>query len=178
MKNANTMLLVILILLVVAGFQLKHYYPLMPERMATNFGASMEADGWSAKRSFFTTYSLAEVGMLIILLLPVFLQKRIPTSMINMPHRDYWFAAERHEETWTKVAAFCLWMAAATLAFMVVLAELLFRANLAATSTPTLGEFFWWTIGGYLGVVAVGTIWFYRQFARIPRHPGEAPPPE
>ncbi len=147
MKNTSVVLLVILILLVGAALQLRHYYPLMPDQMATHFGAGMEADGWSARQSFFLTYALVEVGMLVILLLPVFFAKRLPISMVNMPNRDYWFAPERSEETWIKVSAFSLWMAAATLAFLIVAAEATFRANLTSATTPTLGPFFFWGLG-------------------------------
>jgi len=178
MKNTNIVLLLILVLLVVGALQLRYYYPLVPDPLATHFGTNMEADAWSAKRGFFITYGLIEIGMLIILLIPVFLQKRIPTSMINMPNRDYWFATERHEETWLKVSTFSLWMAAVTLAFLIAVAEAMFRANLADTTTPRLGPMFWWALGVYLGMMAVGTVWFYRHFARVPRDPNAPPVPE
>ncbi len=178
MKNANVVLLVILILLVGAALQLMHYYPLMPDRMATHFGAGMEADGWSARQSFFTTYALVEVGLLIVLLVPVFLSKRLPVSMINMPNRDYWFAPGRREATWLEVSVYALWMAALTLGFLIVVAEATFRANLANTVRPALDSFFFWGLGAYVAAVAVGTIRFYRRFARIPRDPDAAPAPE
>ena len=178
MKNTSVVLLVILILLVGAALQLRHYYPLMPDRMATHFGSSMEADGWSSKQSFFLMYALVEAGMLLILLIPVFFSKRLPVSMVNVPNRDYWFAPQRSEETWVKVSTFSLWMAALTLGFLIVVAEATFRANLAGTAVPTLGPLFFWGLGIYLAVVAVGTIYFCRHFLRIPRDPRTPPVPE
>ena len=178
MKNANVVLLAILVLLLGAALQLRHYYPLMPDSMATHFGAGMEADRWSEKQSFFLTYALVEVGMLVILLVPVFLQKWVPVSMINMPNREYWFAPERREATWLEVTKFGLGMTAATLGFMIALAEVMFRANLADTATPKLGPAFFWVLGAYLAIVAAGTIQFYRRFAHTPRDPNTPPTPE
>jgi uncharacterized membrane protein len=178
MKNANLALLVIVVLLIAAALQLMHYYPLMPNPMARHFGMGMEADGWSPKQSFFTTYALVEVGMLIVLLVPIFLQRRIPVSMINMPNREYWFAPERHEQTWIQVSAFALWMSALMLAFLIVVAEATFRANLADTAVPRLDTGFFWALGAYLAAVAVITLRFYRRFLKIPRDPNTPPPPE
>ncbi|MCD4691127.1 DUF1648 domain-containing protein [bacterium] len=178
MKNATVILLVLLVLLIGGALQFRHYYPLMPDPMATHFGVNMQADAWTAKASFFTIYSLVEIGMLVVLLMPIFFQKRIPTSLINLPHRDYWFAAERREATWQTVSTYALWMAAATLAFLIALAEVMFRANLANVAAPSIGAPFFWTLGIYLGIIAVATIWFYRRFATVPRDPGTAPVPE
>ncbi len=178
MKNASVILLVILVLLIGATLQLRHYYPLMPDPMATHFGVSMQADSWTAKDSFFTTYALVEIGMLIVLLLPIFLQKRLPTSLINLPHRGYWFAAERRDATWQVVAIYVLWMAAATLVFLIAVAEVVFRSNLAYAAVPSIGTPFFWTLGIYLCIIAIATIRFHRHFATVPRDPVAAPEPE
>jgi uncharacterized membrane protein len=171
MKNTSILILVILVLLIGGALQLRHYYPLMPDLMATHFGADMQADSWTAKSSFFTTYTLVEIGMLIILLAPVFLQKRIPTSFISLPHREYWFAAERRDATWQMVSVYALGMGALTLAFLVAMAEVIFRANLTDASVPSIGGPFFWALGTYLGIIAIATIWFYRRFSKIPRDP-------
>jgi len=178
MKNTTVVLFVLLILLIGSALQLRHYYPIVPDPLATHFGVGMQADSWSAKQSFFTSYALIEIGMLIILLVPVFLQKRIPTSMINMPNREYWFAPQRSEKTWVKVSTFALWMAAVTLAFLIAVAEVMFRANLANPTAPRLGVSFAWVVGGFIVVMLAGTLWFYRQFSRIPRDPNAPPVPE
>ncbi len=175
MKNTSTLLLVILVLLIGGALQLMHYYPLMPDPMATHFGIDMQADSWSAKDSFFTIYPLVEIGMLIIVLVLIFLQKRIPTSFINIPHRDYWLAAGRRDATWETVSVYALGMGALTLAFLIAMAEVVFRANLADTAVPTIGATFFWAFGMFLGIVAVATIRLYRHFSKIPRDP-QAPP--
>ena len=168
MKNAGVVLLVILVLLVGAGLQLRHYYPLMPDPMATHFGTNMQVNGWSAKSSFYTIYPLVEIGMIIVLLVPILIQKRIPTSLINLPHREYWFAAERRDATWQTVSTYVLWMTAATFTFLIATAEVVFRANLTDVAVPLIGAPFFWVLGIYVGVIAVATIWFYRCFSKIP----------
>lgn len=178
MKNASAVLLVILVLLVGSALQLRHYYPIVPDPLATHFGTNMQADAWSAKRGFFITYALIEIGVLIILLAPSFLQKRIPASMVSMPHRDYWFAPERFDQTWLKLSVFSLWMAAATLAFLIAVAEVMFRANIANPVAPTLGTSFLWLIGFFVAVMLVASLVFYRQFSTIPRDPNAPPAPE
>ncbi len=175
MKNTSILILVILVLLIGGALQFKHYYPLMPDPMAVHFGANMQADGWSARDSFFRTYPLVEIGLLIIMLAVVFLRKRIPTSAISLPHRGYWFAEGRREETWEKVSVYALGMGALTLAFMIAMAEVLFRANLEDTAVPSIGASFFWALGVFLGIVAVATISFYRHFSNVPQDP-QAPP--
>ena len=168
MKNTSILLLVILVLLIGGALQLRHYHPLMPDPMATHFGTNMQANGWSAKSSFFTIYPLVEIGMLIVLLVPILIQRRIPTSLINMPHRDYWFAAERRGTTWEAVSTYAVGMGALTLAFLIAMAETMFRANLTDSSVPSIGAPFFWTLGIYLGIIAIATIRFYRHFATVP----------
>ncbi len=175
MKNTTILILVILVLLIGGALQFRHYYPLMPDQMAVHFGANMQADGWSAKGSFFTTYPLVAIGMLIIVLALVFMQKKIPTSAINIPHRGHWFAEGRREATWEMVSVYALGMGALALAFLLAMAEVIFRANLTDAAVPSIGAPFFWALGIFLGIVAVATIGFYRHFSNVPQDP-QAPP--
>jgi uncharacterized membrane protein len=137
----KTPLTVVLLLAAVAAYQFWHYYPDLPKMLATHFGVSGQADGWSDKGVFVLTYGLIEAALVLGAFLTARFGMRIPTGSLNMPNKDYWLAEERREESlrfvWNKV----LWIEAATLAYLIVIAEIIFRANLAP-GPPTLGRDF------------------------------------
>jgi len=156
-------LTVLLLLLVVAAVQLSHYYPLLPGVIATHFDVSGRVDGWSEKLTFIITYGSIEVVVVAVGLLLARFATRIPAGALNIPNRDYWLAPERRAETlqfvWTQV----LWMEVATLAFLILVAEVLFRANLAS-EVPTLSHDFFIILGVFIAVVAWMSVRIVRRF--------------
>lgn len=116
----------------VIGFvgQTVYYYPNLPEMMASHFNASGTADSWMPKNSFFI---FEGVILLIILVhfffLPRFIDK-FPDSMINLPNKDYWLAAENRQETFSYIKNFFEWFFIGILGVFIAINELVFRANL------------------------------------------------
>jgi uncharacterized membrane protein len=126
----RTPLTVMTILLALAAIQLIHHYPNMPEVMATHFGPSGLPDAWTNKNMFFVTYGAIEV---VIVAMAFFLAKfgsRLPTGALNIPNKDYWLAPERRAGSLRFVWGQILWLEAATLAFLLAVAEVVFRTNL------------------------------------------------
>ncbi|MFH1501759.1 MAG: DUF1648 domain-containing protein [Candidatus Eisenbacteria bacterium] len=123
-------LTVMVLLAAVAAFQLVHHYPNLPETIATHFGASGQADGWSGTRSFMLIYGVIEGAMVVGAFLIARFAMRIPTGALNIPNRDYWLEPERRSESLHFVWSRVLWMMAATLAFLIAVAEIVFRSNL------------------------------------------------
>jgi uncharacterized membrane protein len=142
MKVDKTPLLVLLILVAVAAGQFARHYPELPETIAVHFGSDGRANGWSDKDAFVLTYGAVEAIIVLTALALAFLGDRIPTSSVNLPNRDYWLAPERRRETlrfaWTRVA----WLEAATLAFLIAVAEIIFRANRTAGPPTLTSDFF------------------------------------
>jgi hypothetical protein len=118
---------------------------------------------------------LAAVGGAVVLLLASLpaLLRLAPSGAINVPHRDYWLATARREQSLHRIAAVCGWLAVATAALLVLVVVLTLRANVARTclDMPTFLVGF----GLYLASLAMLLIRLYRQFARPP---GSQGPPQ
>jgi uncharacterized membrane protein len=140
-KVDRTPVTVLLLLVVAAAGQLLHYYPKLPETIAVHFGASGAPNGWSGKAIFFLIYAAIEAAMVLIGLAMIFFGDRAPGSFLNLPDRDYWLATERREESLTFFWTRTVWIEVTTLAFLIVVAEFIFRANLTGGAPKLAGDF-------------------------------------
>jgi uncharacterized membrane protein len=163
-------------LLLVQGFvlvlQWLHYYPLMPARMATHFGAGGEANGWMA-RDGFLLFFFAMIGFMVTLMLAMpKLIGLFPDSMINLPHKAYWLAPERRPLTMSIVASFMAWLAVIVVGLFMAILQLTFLSNLEPK--PRLdGVAAAVAMIAFFVSMAVWLVLFYRAF-RMPAGP-EAP---
>ncbi|HEY6167581.1 MAG TPA: DUF1648 domain-containing protein [Verrucomicrobiae bacterium] len=159
-------IIILLALAVSLVAQAAWYFPQMPERMASHFDASGAPNGWMSKHQFFSFLTgLTGVLMLVFVGLPVVLPK-IPTSLINLPHKAYWLAAERRQTTLRFFGEWFLWQGCAMLAFVALVQELVYRANLGDSrhldgrTWVAAAVFVVWTLGG-VGLLLV-------KFRRVP----------
>lgn len=144
-----------------------YYYPQLPERVASHFGASGAADGWSSKTSFFLVEALV-VALMVVLFwgLPLAMA-RIPDGLINLPNKAYWLAPERREATFEAIRDGLLWCGVATLALIFVIFHWAIQANLEPP--PRLpGSGMWLLLAGYLGFMTVWAVRFHRSFELPP----------
>ncbi|GDY19923.1 hypothetical protein LBMAG56_12680 [Verrucomicrobiota bacterium] len=153
-------------MLLITALQVASYAPRLPEKLATHFDAAGRANGWMSKEGFFV-FHVALLGLFgaVFGLLPRWLG-RIPNSLINLPHKNYWLAPERRAASLADVADAMAFLGALTLVFLAIIGELTLRANLLPE--PRLGGEIWWLLGGY-GVVLV--LWIIRLLRRFPRPP-------
>ncbi len=124
--------IVFLILLLAAAAQIWHFYPQMPEKMASHFNGRGDADAWMPRENFVTVY-LFVLGLIAILfnVLPA-MMRILPSSMVNLPHREYWLSPEHRGEA-ERILAFYLYGSGnATIALLLCVFHLVFRANLAS----------------------------------------------
>ena len=159
--------LALLGLIGVALVQSLYYYPQLPETVASHYGPSGSADGWSSKTTFLVLY----IGLVCFMaglfaLLPRWV-RRLPTSMINIPNKDYWLAPERREQTMQRFADQMLSFGIAVVLVLIVIFQLVFTANLPGSqgfSTTTMAII----LGGFLLGVLVWTVRMLRAY-RVPR---------
>ncbi|MDD4050706.1 MAG: DUF1648 domain-containing protein [candidate division Zixibacteria bacterium] len=71
-----------------------YYHPLLSERIASHFDLKGNPDGWSSKESFFVLWYLMIVFLNVWVPLVGVLVRKLPPSMVNIPHREYWLATE------------------------------------------------------------------------------------
>jgi len=157
---------VFLVLVGLAAWHLVHYYPLMPEQMASHFGAGGRADGWSDKDTFFVVFGVmlaVMAGMFggLALAIPAF-----PVSMVNIPNREHYLSPENRERTHGILVSFMLWFGTATMAFMILVADQTFRANLEPPHR--LGDGFMVGLVAYLVFTVVATIVLILRFRKPP----------
>jgi uncharacterized membrane protein len=159
---------VFFVLLLVAALQAAYYYPMMPLRMASHFDAAGRANSWMPKESFLVTYVLVvTLTSGIFTLLPKLIIM-FPDSMINLPNKDYWLAAERREQTGETIERSMNTVGNLGIAFLLCVFQMAFRANLE--KEPRLPESMWLLIALFLILLVVWGIRFIRGF-RIPPDP-------
>ncbi len=149
-------------ILVTAIIHALWWYPQLPGTIASHFDGSGAADGWMSKDSFFTMYAVI-IGFIAVLFLgTVWLVRHIPYSMINIPNREYWLAADRREQTFSMIAGTMQRMGAVTLVFMVFMMHLTFAANLGAPIE--LGPGVWIGLTLYFAALVCFIVRMYRDF--------------
>lgn len=167
MKLDSLAFRIFLILVALSALQMAYYYPALPDRVASHFGAGGEPNGWSSKAGFITTFAVMLIGEVVIFLgIPVAVS-RLPTTTISLPNKDYWLAPERKEATLSVLASYFLWFGNATLLFMMVVMQMTIRANLEPPHR--LSDGFMVVFVAYMAFVAVATIWLLLRFRKPSR---------
>ena len=106
-----------------------HDFPLLPDRMASHFGASGAPNGWMSKPQFFIVFAIVFLPALFV---EFWLHRKIAKSQgarINLPNKEYWMAPERRAETFAYFESFFAWYGCAFLFVMVSAMSLAMRAN-------------------------------------------------
>jgi uncharacterized membrane protein len=121
----------IFVLLVVFGAgQFAYYAPRIPDVLGSHFARGGFVNGWQTKAAFFS----AELAMIALATVVSFGIPRliavVPVSLINLPHKEYWLAPERREDTLVYIRVWSAWCGCGLLAFLLFVVELAFRANL------------------------------------------------
>lgn len=106
------MAILYLAILGAAGLHLMHYYPLMPEKMATHFDAAGQPNGWMSRDGFAAFYIGLLAFMLGIFYGVTALIGKLP-KISNIPNKDYWMAPERQAGTMASIRNATLWLGAA-----------------------------------------------------------------
>ena len=155
MKPDRAPIAVLFLLAAVAAAQMVHYYPLLPESIAVHFGSSGEPNGWSDKTEFVMTYGASELFIVLLGVASGLLLRKTPPGLVNIPNRDYWLSPERRHETVAFLSNQVVWIEAITLAFLIAIAQLVFKENLG-DAPPRLSGDFWYVLAAFVGA----TVWF------------------
>ena len=117
-------------LVALGAVQLSFYAPRIPEILGSDFSPGGFVNGWQTKTAFFST-ELAIIALATVVSFGVpRIIEAVPASVINLPHKEYWLAAERREDTLAYIRAWSAWFGCGLLAFLLFAMELVFRANL------------------------------------------------
>ena len=158
-------LIVFIILLVLCIAHAAYYYPLLPDRVASHFGASGRPDAWSDKGSFVNIY-LSVVAFIAVLFLGIgLLLRKIPTFLINLLNKDYWLSPERRQETIDVLSRQFLWFGSATLLLLLDIFHQSFRVHLGKAQAL---DHPWISIVAYVVFTTLWSIGLIVKFARKP----------
>ncbi|MCP4574377.1 MAG: DUF1648 domain-containing protein [bacterium] len=146
----------------------------LPERVASHFGVSGQADGWSTPSGFMAVYVVTIALMALVFGGPSVFFPRLPDSAFSIPRREYWMAPERRAATLARFTGQFLVFGAATNVFLVAIMHIVVRANLAAASAPDAGEprlstAFFVAFGLYMCATLGWSGWIIVYHMRAPR---------
>ncbi len=157
---------------VAAGLLVWHGWtqlPELPDRVASHFDAAGRPDGWSDREDY-ARFTWLMNGLMIVLfagLAAAF--SHLPASLVNIPHREYWFAPARADATRAELAAWLLAYGAWLLLFLLFVEDRVVRFNQGLD--PSTGGI-WIGLAVFLAGTALWTGLLLRRFARPPRRSG------
>lgn len=129
LKGASIAFLILMALVVL---QIAHYYPRVPDPMASHFVLDGSPNGWSSRAAFFAIYLGSLVLTAGVLFLLAGLLKRMPDRAVSLPNRDHWLSSDRRDGTLGYLQGAIAWCAIGVLLFLVLGTQLVIRANLTA----------------------------------------------
>jgi uncharacterized membrane protein len=156
---------VLLLLALLGVAQLVHFYPVLPETVASHFDGAGRPNGFQS-RDGFVLLSASILAMTVLICGGIGLVLgRIPSKWINLPNREHWLAPERREETIASISGQLEWFGAASLGLYLFILQAVIQTNF--TSKPSLDTASTFTaLGMFLAYTAVWTVRFVRRFRR------------
>ena len=107
----------------------------LPDPVASHFGSGGQPDAFMSRRAFFVAMALVGGGSVALVFASPLLLRRLPSTLVNLPNREYWLANEqRRDEAVHRLAGTMGWIGAATTALLVIAIELTVQANLEQTN--------------------------------------------
>lgn len=143
----------------------------LPDKVASHFNAAGAADGWMSRTGFLVFLVAFQFGLCGCLLLIGWGLSRLPVSMINIPHRDYWLDDIRRESTLRINRDMLALISGLTALFLVAIFQMTIQANLQIEEAA-LNGWFWGITGAYMVGVLSCAGWLVWRFARIPPDAG------
>jgi uncharacterized membrane protein len=143
-------------------------YPLLPARMASHFGPHGEVTNWQTKEQFFMTMVVVVgvsfvAGFVVPLLVGI-----MPASLINLPNKQSWLAAERREETMRYLSMKMGWFACGVLLLHLFVTSEAINANMPSHGPFDIRATFA-VLFGFVVFMGIWTILLMRHFRRVPQ---------
>ena len=154
-------------LILVCLLMMAYYYPQMPQRMASHFAADGRANGWQSREAFFVLMLLVTSTSAIVGFLAPRQFAARSNARINLPHRDYWLAPERREQTMRFISATMAWFACGILFVLISGTKLALQANLTPNHRFN-SEAMLVVLGGFLLGLLGLLVRLVRHFRKVP----------
>jgi uncharacterized membrane protein len=138
----------------------------LPDRMAVHFGASGAANGWMTPRQFAVFNAGLLLFVTVVMIGSAVATRFIPTTLINIPHRDYWFAPERRRASRDRLLRHMLWLVCVVVGFLVTIDHSVLAVNLRPGAPRLSGTELGVPVGVFLLGIAVWTLRLLVMFRR------------
>lgn len=159
--------LIFVLLVLYAAIHFSHYYPQLPSVVASHFNGRGVPNGWQTKSAFFTVF----VGVSVLAAVVGFGIPRIitavPTELINLPNKKYWFAPERLAETQEFFSTYFAWFGGAVFLIIILTFDYAIQRNLHPENPPDPARM-WYILAGFLLFTLAWTIRMLAKFLRTP----------
>lgn len=154
-----------------AAAQIAWYYPQLPETLASHFDGAGRPNAWMSKDGFFLLYAAMLALQLAIFGGVLRVLRRLPERLFSLPHRAYWLAPERREQTLDYLESWGLWFGCAVLALLLGIFQLAIISNLSQQGLPVAAVQV--LLGAFLVFSSVSALRLLMHFARPDRSPRE-----
>ncbi len=140
------------------------YFRALPATVATHFNLEGTADGWMTREMHILLSTLLYLFMDAIFLSIPFLLRKIPSSLVSFPHKNYWLSKERKEEGIKQITQWTDLFAIVINLFLLSMFHLVYLAN---RSKPALlnNEIFIALLIVFLIFLVLWLVFLYRHFS-------------
>ena len=156
-----------ILLVILAVIQTIFYYPQLTDTVASHFGGSGRANGWSSKETFFLIHFGAILLITGISLLFPLMLRHVPASIINLPNKKYWLSEERREQTFMFIKGKMYWFGVVNLLLIICTIQLAINANLHPKEGFSSFAM-WMVLGAYLICLLIWIITLITRFRKPP----------
>lgn len=106
-------------------------YFILPDHVAIHFGRGGKPDSWASKEVNLIAFTIIEIILFLVFLIPPYLVTVIPIKHMNLPNKDYWTSTENIATTKHKLAHLMSEFGIATFALVIFAGTLTVDANLS-----------------------------------------------
>lgn len=137
----------------------------LPEKVASHFDISGRADGWMARSNYLLFIGFMGIGIALFTAGLCYVTRFFPDWMINLPHKEYWMAPDRREETNDFLLTHGIWLSCLILAHFSGLHVLTIAAN--QRQPPSMPDTALWSVtAGFLVLLTVWILTLLRRFRK------------
>jgi uncharacterized membrane protein len=158
--------ILILLLLGVMAWQTLHYYPQLPETVASHFNAGGRPNGYQSREFFFGLMWAVVLLMAFSFIAIPRLIGRINPRLLNLPNKQYWLAPDRIGVAMRIMSTEMGWYGVVVTGLLVFVMQLVLDANMK--QGPLDNGLMLTGLGLFVVFSILWTIRFYRKLA-VPR---------
>ena len=139
------------------------YWTELPDRIATHFGIDGSPNQWMSKGSGTLLLVAIQIGLPMLFLGIARLLARLPSEVINIPHREYWLHPERRAASLSHMTSMLGWIAVLIALELLAIVHITFLAN--RSGTPLNSTLFMVILFAFLlavFTVAGRSMWHFR----------------